>query len=536
MTLAEHLKDHAALGVAPLSRTEIAKAMDGIDPFTNPYVNRYPYGLHSVNARSCVPTVTTGAASYHTTCRTKHKTVFATTSLASLFDNMLCNNGGSEVVATGSITISVAIEYPLGVVMPVTFNGQTTVTIPAHSVVQHDEFQLDLPANTEFWYRATIRGSGTWPSSYLAQYVAGSGYGPQGDSYLGYISGATKASPIVISVPYGDHQFQTGDTAVIVGVLGNTAANGTWTVTRVSATQFSLNGSTGNAAYTSGGTYQGSDLALYGSAPMAGAGGTQLYGPRLLLGRPAIDTSSHVFAAICGDSIAQGSGDTGNGSGGWILRGLGSSGQFNYTRMPVTQVAVRGTTSTYFAASTGNLYSNSLRRRRQSFGAPYFFLEYGTNDLYGSARTVAQLQADNLSIAGAASRKGSKVILTTLTPRTASSDSWATAGNQSVLAQEPLRLAYNQWVRAGAPIDSATGVAVAVRTSNALLAGAAGHPIWKVIDPCQYVEVNASNVITQDGGRWLCNGTANWPTTDGTHPNAPMCELAAAAVPLSSLV
>ncbi len=68
------------------------------------------------------------------------------------------------------------------------------------------------------------------------------------------ISGATKATPIVIttSVP---NPLATGDTVTISGVGGNTAANGTFTVTWISPTSFSLNGSTGNATYTSGGTW-----------------------------------------------------------------------------------------------------------------------------------------------------------------------------------------------------------------------------------------------------------------------------------------
>jgi hypothetical protein len=40
---------------------------------------------------------------------------------------------------------------------------------------------------------------------------------------------------------------------LVGGVLGNTNANGVWQVTNVTGTTFSLQGSTGNAAYTSGG-------------------------------------------------------------------------------------------------------------------------------------------------------------------------------------------------------------------------------------------------------------------------------------------
>ena len=67
------------------------------------------------------------------------------------------------------------------------------------------------------------------------------------------VTGATNASPIVVTST--GHSLNTGDAISISGVAGNTAANGTFTVTKVDANTFSLNGSTGNAAYTSGGTW-----------------------------------------------------------------------------------------------------------------------------------------------------------------------------------------------------------------------------------------------------------------------------------------
>jgi hypothetical protein len=65
------------------------------------------------------------------------------------------------------------------------------------------------------------------------------------------ITGATNASPISITDPA--HGYSTGQTVQIAGVGGNTAANGTWVITVVDANTFTLNGSIGNGAYTSGG-------------------------------------------------------------------------------------------------------------------------------------------------------------------------------------------------------------------------------------------------------------------------------------------
>lgn len=80
-----------------------------------------------------------------------------------------------------------------------------------------------------------------------------SGSGTLSQKDTGVITGATNASPIVITS--AAHGLQTGARVTVASVGGNTAANGTFQVTRVSADTFSLDGSTGNSAYTSGGTW-----------------------------------------------------------------------------------------------------------------------------------------------------------------------------------------------------------------------------------------------------------------------------------------
>ena len=67
------------------------------------------------------------------------------------------------------------------------------------------------------------------------------------------VNGATNASPIVVSTT-ASHGLVTGSKVTIASATGNTAANGTFTITNVDATHFSLNGSTGNGAWVSGGT------------------------------------------------------------------------------------------------------------------------------------------------------------------------------------------------------------------------------------------------------------------------------------------
>lgn len=67
----------------------------------------------------------------------------------------------------------------------------------------------------------------------------------------GDITDATNASPINIELV--DHGYSSDDIVVVHDVAGNTAANDTWKITVVDDDNFTLNGSTGNAAYTSGG-------------------------------------------------------------------------------------------------------------------------------------------------------------------------------------------------------------------------------------------------------------------------------------------
>lgn len=84
------------------------------------------------------------------------------------------------------------------------------------------------------------------------------------------ISAATNASPISITAT--GHGFSTGDIVHISGVAGNTAANNVWQITVVDANTFTLNGSTGNASYTSGGLASKFNVAVFQATFGTGVG------------------------------------------------------------------------------------------------------------------------------------------------------------------------------------------------------------------------------------------------------------------------
>src|SRR5712692_8795717 len=69
------------------------------------------------------------------------------------------------------------------------------------------------------------------------------------------VTGAANASPIQITTS-APHGLSTGDAVYITYVRGNWTANGRWLITVTGASTFTLNGSAGTAAYTSGGTVE----------------------------------------------------------------------------------------------------------------------------------------------------------------------------------------------------------------------------------------------------------------------------------------
>lgn len=84
------------------------------------------------------------------------------------------------------------------------------------------------------------------------------GSGSAASAESGTITGATNATPIVITS--ASHPVVTGQSVKIASVGGNTNANGTFLATAIDANTFSLQGSSGNSAYTSGGTWKTTGL------------------------------------------------------------------------------------------------------------------------------------------------------------------------------------------------------------------------------------------------------------------------------------
>lgn len=85
-----------------------------------------------------------------------------------------------------------------------------------------------------------------------------------GPAAMPAITAASNALPIVVTS--ANHGLTTGTRVTIQGVTGNTAANGTFTVTRLDSDQFQLNGINGNGDYGGGGSWSLADLSGTGLA------------------------------------------------------------------------------------------------------------------------------------------------------------------------------------------------------------------------------------------------------------------------------
>lgn len=113
----------------------------------------------------------------------------------------------------------------------------------------------------------------------------------------GNVTAATNASPIVITS--ASHGLATGDRVTITGVTGNTGANGTFLVTKVSDDTFSLDGSSGTGAYVSGGVWNVTGL-YHASLTVSGANGYEAGATYEVLFEGLISTVSWAKTASLG--------------------------------------------------------------------------------------------------------------------------------------------------------------------------------------------------------------------------------------------
>lgn len=256
----------------------------------------------------------------------------------------------------------------------------------------------------------------------------------------------------------------------------------------------------------------GDQTASVGWTP-GGVGGPTGYAPSLIL-TPNIGLRFSLHGV--GDSILDGSNDqtTNRGFFGMFIENNLLSG--NRAAVPGEQLNS--------IVATGMNYRHIFAKY-----ATHTLCEYGTNDIFSGLLSLATMQANLISYWYNFYALGQKVMQTTILPRTTSADNWQIATNQSTLTGESVRIALNEWLRAGAPctVSGYTVTPVAVGTLGAVPC----LYLYKVLDICSVLEVNSANVLTQNGGRWLVGGTIR----TGTATSATATSLADASANFSSL-
>lgn len=290
---------------------------------------------------------------------------------------------------------------------------------------------------------------------------------------------------------------------------GATVYARTWVGVDVGGT-FPLNIALQNATeghnYTATG---GADLTNNGDPALSGQNlNTYGYGPAAILGRPT-DPGKPVVG-IAGDSIFYGTQDN---STGYAARAL--NGDYSYQK-----VAFPGEGLSQFIGSAG-----LFRYRRMSLweqcGITHVITNYTVNSLSTTTTQVDAVTAWNVL------RRYGPVTAATLTPQTTSTDAWATTANQAIMYpsdREPRRLAFNAWLRNGAPINGVTPQAVGATGAGIVRAGQAGHPLAGYVDTADLAET------ARDSGIWKADYTS-----DGTHPNPTGAAALAAAITPATL-
>lgn len=230
------------------------------------------------------------------------------------------------------------------------------------------------------------------------------------------------------------------------------------------------------------------------------------YSPLQIVGD--VPPGAPVLAGI-GDSIMAGTGDS--NTIGMFYRAF--SGVLAEQRIAYPSESVNGFSQPRLSA----------RRLPLIDCATHAICNLGVNDVKAGT-AAATIEANLVKVWRAVAARGILVRQTTITPVTTSTDVWATTANQTVTANEAIRVALNTWLRAGAPLDAGTLAVVSAGTSGALIAGQPGHPLRAVVELADTVETARNSGIWQAGY-----------TGDGTHPNATAATaLAAVLAPLGA--
>lgn len=372
------------------------------------------------------------------------------------------------------MTLTAAIESPIGTRHALTVGGNSTVNVSPGALVIFDPLSIDVTKGIIFnVYTHGVRTPGnTVALPYNRTYglISGTSLAPNtttraGGFYDGIELGTTRT--LSDGVAIGTTTFTSATAAFGLSTsdasdAGNFLTVGGTTYTIVSVTNATTVILSGSPAAATGLTFTvaQADKTLTGTIA---TGNNIAPGPFAILGQ--VGTSIRT-AGIVGDSISYGVGAN-LALGSWAVQALNQAG---VTAGLATQVAISipFVNASQMSETVANLSINHAARFALLGRVRYILGMLGVNDLTNNASTTT-LETNMVKLWAQESLRGSKPYYGTIAPHSASSDGWLTLSNQSVLnsTNETSRIAVNNWMRDGAPISSATGLPVAIGSATA---------------------------------------------------------------------
>jgi len=427
------------------------------------------------------------------TTRVGHIVPFSCTNLQLLFGNHYVGGWG-ETPNTDDINVKAAIEYPLGTILPVFFNGARTVNLQGGCLVKSDPLGItvqagvtgtctDAAATTTSFTTSLTGAANNAYGGQIIQFTSGANAGVQ--RYITQTGFNTATGAVTVDVAFPSAPAN-GDAFKIIPVVYSRCYVSV-TGTKQIPVGIGLLGGGSSSPFE--GSTTGSDLVDSGTP---GSSVINNYSAVALLGQPTAGVVPCI--ALGGDSIMQGTGDPDSNTGNY--NGFGVRALNN--QFPFVQLAKSAEQTIHFQNLNGN---TRVRRMAIASGCTHAIFNYGTNDL--GVRTAAQIEANILEITAALNAKGMKVFWCTLIPKTSSTNGWTDVAGQTKTGNESVRLAVNAWLR-----DT---------SANGYVAQAGGSSKAGVFDVASAVEVNASNVLTQDGGYWKAVAASASGTSSGSN-------------------
>jgi hypothetical protein len=156
----------------------------------------------------------------------------------------------------GFVTIDMQNTIPQGTIRAATNTGPIAITSPNHGLRSGQRVRIsNVNGNTAAngVFKITVVDANTFRldgSTGNGVYVPGNGFGTW---KANVITAAANSSNLVITSPA--HGLRTGEEIRVTGVLGNSAANGVFKVSVLTADTFRLIGAVGNGTYSGGGTW-----------------------------------------------------------------------------------------------------------------------------------------------------------------------------------------------------------------------------------------------------------------------------------------